>query len=433
MLEYLKIVGAGPKTENRVIELDFAEGRNVITGDNGLGKTFLLDVAWWAMTRTWVSRDRMTLPQRDRPKSDKATISYKFSTTKGKTAEFPSQFDWPNQQWPQPKGRPGNPGMVLYAQVDGGFSVWDPARNYKLQSNILPDAAKLPASYILDASEVWNGYPREKPEKLCQGLLVDWASWKRENGRAWELMQEVIHVLSPSGEEPITAGELTRIRLDDVRDMPTLRMPYGQDVPLIHASAGMRRIISLAYLLVWTWEEHRRASALLNQAPVNQVTFLIDEIESHLHPKWQRQIVTALSKVMEILTKSHEAKVQIIMTTHAPLVLASLEGNFNDQRDRLFHLDFNGQFATVEQMQWARHGDASNWLTSPVFALAEARSLDAQLAIQAAQAWMAGRNDDLKVPLNTQEAIDAALRASVPATDDVMFQWQLAIRGGYKT
>jgi hypothetical protein len=25
----------------------------VITGDNGLGKSFLLDVAWWALTRTW--------------------------------------------------------------------------------------------------------------------------------------------------------------------------------------------------------------------------------------------------------------------------------------------------------------------------------------------------------------------------------------------
>lgn len=25
----------------------------LITGDNGLGKSFLLDVAWWALTRRW--------------------------------------------------------------------------------------------------------------------------------------------------------------------------------------------------------------------------------------------------------------------------------------------------------------------------------------------------------------------------------------------
>ena len=26
---------------------------NLITGDNGLGKSFLLDIAWWTLTRTW--------------------------------------------------------------------------------------------------------------------------------------------------------------------------------------------------------------------------------------------------------------------------------------------------------------------------------------------------------------------------------------------
>ena len=28
---------------------------NFLTGDNGLGKTFLLDIAWWVLTQTWSS------------------------------------------------------------------------------------------------------------------------------------------------------------------------------------------------------------------------------------------------------------------------------------------------------------------------------------------------------------------------------------------
>jgi hypothetical protein len=32
-------------------------------------------------------------------------------------------------------------------------------------------------------------------------------------------------------------------------------MPYGP-VPVTQAAAGMRRVLALAYLLVWTWEEH---------------------------------------------------------------------------------------------------------------------------------------------------------------------------------
>ena len=33
--------------------MELAPRLNVITGDNGLGKSFLLDVIWWALTRKW--------------------------------------------------------------------------------------------------------------------------------------------------------------------------------------------------------------------------------------------------------------------------------------------------------------------------------------------------------------------------------------------
>jgi hypothetical protein len=32
---------------------DFGERLNLVTGDNGLGKTFLPDACWYALTRTW--------------------------------------------------------------------------------------------------------------------------------------------------------------------------------------------------------------------------------------------------------------------------------------------------------------------------------------------------------------------------------------------
>ena len=50
MLKSLMLHGVGRAPE---MAIDFAERINVITGDNGLGKSFLLDVAWWALTRTW--------------------------------------------------------------------------------------------------------------------------------------------------------------------------------------------------------------------------------------------------------------------------------------------------------------------------------------------------------------------------------------------
>ena len=45
-------------------------------------------------------------------------------------------------------------------------------------------------------------------------------------------------------------GELRKLTVKDPQRYPTLRMPYGEDVAVIHASAGMRRIIALA-MLAW--------------------------------------------------------------------------------------------------------------------------------------------------------------------------------------
>ena len=118
-------------------------------------------------------------------------------------------------------------------------------------------------------------------------------------------------------------GKWTRIRLDDVRDMPTIQMPYNSKVALAHASSGIRRVLALAYLLVWAWEEHKLAAQLLHEETAASVVFLIDEIEAHLHPRWQRQIVLSVLKVIKSLRK--EANVQLITTTHAPLVMASIE------------------------------------------------------------------------------------------------------------
>ena len=50
MLEYLELKNVGPAPGMR---MDLAPRLNLITGDNGLGKSFLLDIAWWALTKRW--------------------------------------------------------------------------------------------------------------------------------------------------------------------------------------------------------------------------------------------------------------------------------------------------------------------------------------------------------------------------------------------
>src|SRR5262249_7611615 len=140
-------------------------------------------------------------------------------------------------------------------------------------------------AYVFDPTEVWDGLEDETGTPLCNGLIRDLANWQKENGEAWTYFGHVLAALSPADVELLLMGELTRISLDDARDVPTIRMPYGQNVPVVHVSSGIRRVLALAYLLVWAWLEHRAASKLLNEAESKQLVFLIDEIESHLHPK----------------------------------------------------------------------------------------------------------------------------------------------------
>jgi recombinational DNA repair ATPase RecF len=49
MLELLDLRHVGPAPE---MQLELKPRMNFLAGDNGLGKSFLLDVAWWALTRT---------------------------------------------------------------------------------------------------------------------------------------------------------------------------------------------------------------------------------------------------------------------------------------------------------------------------------------------------------------------------------------------
>lgn len=385
MLKSLSIKNVGPAPE---FSLEFGDRLNLLTGDNGLGKSFLLDIAWWSLTRRWPAELNPKLASgyiaRPKPLAE-AGIEFSFTTQAGNTERYESIFDRTEQAWTGRAGRPSNPGLVLYAQVDGSFAVWDPARNYWRKKGDI-DVQDRPPAYVFSPKEVWDGLQNDKGEWLCNGLIRDWASWQKEGKHDFEGLKKVIRLLSPSEREEFAIGELTRVSLDDVRDIPTLKMPYGEETPVLFASAGVRRIIALAYLLAWTWWEHFKACELLGQTPTAQVIFLIDEIEAHLHPRWQRSIIRSLLSLVSELTepagKGKQAQVQLIAATHSPLVMASVEPMFDPERDAWFDLDLEDSRAVLTRRDWQRHGDASDWLMSEAFDLKSARSIEAERALE---------------------------------------------------
>ncbi|XXV42224.1 AAA family ATPase [Sorangium sp. So ce1504] len=175
-------------------------------------------------------------------------------------------------------------------------------------------------------------------------------------------------------------GKPVRLYLDDVRKFPTVELPYGT-IPIVHASAGMKRILALSYLIAWSWSEHVQASRLIGWQPSERIVVLMEEPETHLHPRWQRHIVPALLGALSRLSPS--MRPQVLLTTHSPLVLASMEPHFKPASDKLFVFELHGTDVTVRELPWTKRGDAIGWLTSPVFGLEQGRSIEAERAIKA--------------------------------------------------
>lgn len=60
----------------------------------------------------------------------------------------------------------------------------------------------------------------------------------------------------------------------------------------------------------------------LTNRPIDQIgeidgVLLIDEIENHLHPKWQKKVIGLIQKYFP--------KLQLIITTHSPFVISSVD------------------------------------------------------------------------------------------------------------
>ncbi|WP_411875741.1 AAA family ATPase [Vulcanococcus limneticus] len=424
MLHQLQLTNVGPAPR---LVLELGSRLNLITGDNGLGKSFLLDAAWFALTRRWPQQlnPQITSGLIARPidRRQEATIAFSVDgVTIAEPRHYSSRYVLDDQDWVGPPGRPVNPGMVLYAMADGSFAVWDPARNYwKTRGN--RDVQERVSAYVFSPRDIWDGLPNPIYGKgrLCNGLIDDWASWHREDGPAFALLKQVLAGLAPSEQETLMPGPLVRLSLDDSRDFPTIITSYGQHVPVVQASSGVRRILVLAYLLVWTWQEHQRAAELLGQELTPRLIFLIDEVEAHLHPAWQRRVLAALLAVVNQLRA--ETEVQLLVVTHSPLVMASVEPFFEPATDRWWDLDLIDGAVSLSQRPFERQGDASTWLMSQAFDLPTAGSLDRQQALDRARQLI--RQKDEASPAEVM-ASEQALQHCLSGVDPFWNQWRWA-------
>ena len=401
ILRYLEADSVGP-----VRPLVFRPSRrlNLITGDNGLGKTFLLDLAWWALTQDWADRPATPIdPSSSRPPY------IKFAVGDTESSAIRAKYRVDAASWSFKSQSRSLSGLAVYAMVDGSFAVWDPL----MRSTDRIEGSATGRGLQFTRHEIWDGKARH-----LEGLIRDWVKWQQSPDiyPAYFTFEAVLRRVFPPDLGPWTIGRPVRVP-NDPREIPTLKHPAGT-VPVLFESAGIRRIITLAYLLVWAWEEHKVRAQQQEKPEERQMIVLIDEAEAHLHPKWQRVILPAL---LGIGTDLHEEMtVQWMVASHSPLVMASGESIWMNDSDTLFHLDIDrAGKVTLEPFPYERRGTVDSWLSSSIFELPRPGSVEREAAIQVAVELQQQSNP---TPESIRDAT-ALLNRHLSAEDPFWVRW----------
>ena len=308
MLNTLQISGVGPLKDT---EICFNRDINILTGPKGLGKSFLLDVAWWSLTQTW-ARGVMAVPFQAK---DTPSITYSYTTEQHKDYKGTGFFSSIDQQWTTPNDHISNSSIVIYAGANGNFSVYDPIRNSKRIGCF--DFTPKQVLYGLTAND--------GKTQLCNGLLYDVAFWQNSGNNSFRDLRKIVSKFGNLHSEVIQMGCLVRDGFS-VSDMPSICLSYDDNIPFIYAPESIKRIITFLYMLVWALSEHKIACKRLGVKPTKNIIFLIDGIEICTPVQWEYHLVSTVLELVYDLpmqdgaNKSY-ASAQLIASTDSPAVL----------------------------------------------------------------------------------------------------------------
>lgn len=321
----------------RHLTLDFNENVTVLVGVNGAGKTSILE----ALRTLWASllygvTSKVDLEWEGRPstheKHEELLFLHASDVQVGKQemslAIKAMVADQP-LEWSIHARSTFSEKLQIHEETQDVLAL---AQNLSKQLTIEPRTAMpLPIYYAIgrglirddllsDTEDIQNQFSAYWGTLFGGGLTsaAHFISWFRqredyenekrvENGAFRDAqLQAIRHVV----EEMLPGFSELRIRRQPMRMV--VRKGHGE-LELRHLSQGER------YLLTLGADIARRlalANPMADEPRLCSAVILIDEIETHLHPSWQRQIIPALARAFP--------NCQFIVSTHSPQVLSEV-------------------------------------------------------------------------------------------------------------
>ena len=331
----------------------FNKNFNLIIGINGSGKTSLLraiavSLGGWA--NAYIKDERNLRPIEDNEVRE-IQIDGRFDKVKEVSIEtwgsstiinrFSSKRN-ARAFWLRKRDESGNTllsGDIKYENLmDGSYSKWYNLNFNTLGSDILSYIEKgntfdLPLIAFYECNRLWltknelnieaaakAQYSRFDPYVDCFHTGADHKAigeWLLKHELASIQQKKETPVLQSIRNAAINALEkCIDISFDFEEGRVIVDFEDDISIPFEHLSDGQRTILGL-------FCDIARRAAILNPhlggeaSEKTKGVVLIDELDLHLHPKWQMKIVEDLRKVFP--------NIQFICTTHSPILLRSVE------------------------------------------------------------------------------------------------------------
>lgn len=321
----------------------------LLLGDNGIGKSTLLQLLVWMKPKLKLSEHDDREPENYVPgpimdDEENQTLEHLVhrSANKAQTARIEATFV-ANQILERKSKNPPqecNTSFSIYTDSNGKFFDFDEkcltdhediflvqgveiyaysASRWIGKSNIKEDSlSDTIVNFVQDKTELYD------IEELLHALnyaRLD-AKNKRSRGRysrfivkVKQMLVELLPDFTSTDKFEINAPKILD---DEADDGIVITTRHGHRIPFEDFSLGYRSVAAWTLDLAWRlFHKHPESRNPLREPAI----VIIDEIDLHLHPKWQREIMSNLSK--------HFPRVQFIATAHSPLMVqAAVKHNY---------------------------------------------------------------------------------------------------------
>ena len=322
------------------LEIDFDDNLTVIVGNNGAGKTAILEALAISLGTFFDGLDG--IPDISISKSDARLIAYDMGDGLDVQGQYPveiesmGQFDGKVLSWKRTldgeKGRTtrrGSAGFIKLAKTyqkrlrEGDKELVLPVLAY-YGTGRLWDTHRKKTEDVFKTNTKTNGYIDCLNGTANVKLMMDWFRKKTiqmagKDGTALNSYITLPVVYRAMAECFERSTGYKEIHLQYNLDTNEIDCYYtdGEErmrIPLSQMSDGYKGTISLVADIAY------RMAVLNPQKGTAAITetdgvVLIDEIDLHLHPAWQHHVLADLQEIFP--------KVQFIVTTHAPAVISS--------------------------------------------------------------------------------------------------------------